>query len=194
MEQILLQLKIRGIKMNFLNIGTIIAAVRTEDDFEAALKSDADIIFDLSPDLLNIIHRVKETHEKNKKLFVHIDLASGIGKDKSGLAFVKKAGADGIISTRVNIIKIARELGMITVQRFFIVDSHSIDTTIDGVKASHPDMIELMPGIALKAIKKLKEIIDSPIIAGGLIEEKEEIEATINAGATAISTGKKELW
>ena len=180
--------------MNVLDKGNIIAAVRTEEEFEDALNSKAEIIFDLSPDLLNIIHRVKIAHERGKRLFIHIDLASGIGKDKSGLTFVKKAGADGIISTRVNIIKTARDLGMLTIQRFFIVDSHSIDTTIEGVKASRPDMIEIMPGTALKAIKIIKDIVDSPIIAGGLIEEKEEVEDAIIAGATAISTGKKELW
>ena len=33
-----------------------------------------------------------------------------------------------------------------------------------------------------------------PVIAGGLIETKDEIFAALSAGASAISTGKKELW
>lgn len=180
--------------MGVLTNESIIAAVRTEEEFESALKAEVSIIFDLSPDILNIIHKVKAAHEKNKKLFIHIDLATGIGKDKSGIAFVKKAGVDGIISTRVNIIKCARELKMHTVQRFFIVDSHSVETTVESVKASKTDMVEIMPGIALKAIGRLKNIIDAPIIAGGLIEEKEEVENAIAAGAAAVSTGKNDLW
>lgn len=180
--------------MDILKNESIIAAVRTEAEFEVVLKSKANIIFDLSPDIMTIIHRVKAAHERKKKLFIHIDLAAGIGKDKSGIAFVKKVGVDGIISTRVNIIKTARELGMFTVQRFFIVDSHSVDTTVESVKASKTDMVEVMPGIAVKAIEKLKNVLNVPIIAGGLIENKNEIKKAIEAGASAVSTGKKELW
>ena len=33
-----------------------------------------------------------------------------------------------------------------------------------------------------------------PIVAGGLIETKEEIAEAIISGAEAVSTGKKELW
>ncbi len=172
----------------------IIAAVRTREEFEKALVSDVNIIFDLSPDLLVLENRIKAAHANNKKLFVHIDLASGIGKDKSGITYVKGLGVDGIISTRVNIIKIARELGLFTVQRFFVVDSQSIDTTVESVKSSKADMIEVMPGVVSKVITLLKRRIACPIIAGGLIESYDEIEKAVAHGATAISTGKTELW
>jgi glycerol uptake operon antiterminator len=33
-----------------------------------------------------------------------------------------------------------------------------------------------------------------PVIAGGLIESKEDVIEILNAGALAISTGKKVLW
>ena len=172
----------------------IIAAVRTEEEFDNALKSDVGIIFYLMPDLHTVESMAKKTHKASKKLFIHLDLATGIGKDKSGIMFVKNAGVDGVISTRVNIIRIARECGMFTVQRFFIVDSHSIDTTVEAVKTSKADMIEVMPGIIPKVISKLRKIMDVPIIAGGIVDNAQEIEEIINSGATAISTGKNELW
>lgn len=172
----------------------IIAAVRTQEEFDKALISNVNIIFDLSPDLLVLENRIKRSHGKDKKLFIHIDLASGIGKDKSGITYVKELGVDGIISTRVNIIKLARELGLFTVQRFFVVDSQSVDTTIEAVKASKADMIEIMPGVVGKAITVLKKKVDCPIIAGGLIESLDEIKKSIDCGAAAVSTGKFELW
>jgi glycerol uptake operon antiterminator len=101
---------------------------------------------------------------------------------------------DGIISTRTNIIKMAKEEGVFSIQRFFILDSHSIDTTLESLKSSKADMIEIMPGIIPKIIKRLKESVDIPIIAGGLIETKEEIKEILKSGAFAISTGKEELW
>lgn len=172
----------------------IIAAVRTEAEFESAVNSKAGIIFHLSPDLHTVSDMAKTAHSKGKKLFIHIDLATGIGKDKSGILYVKNAGIDGILSTRVNIIKSARECGVFTVQRFFIVDSHSIDTTVEAVRASKADMIEIMPGLLTKAVKKLRQLVNVPIIAGGMIDSAEEIEGALESGATAVSTSKAELW
>lgn len=172
----------------------IIAAVRTKDELMDAISSDVKIIFDLNPDILELEKSLSSAKESGKKYFIHIDLADGIGKDKSGLKYVKNAGVDGIISTRVNIIKMAREVGLFTVQRFFIVDSHSIDTTVEALKSSKAQMIEIMPGCVLKVISNLKNTVDVPIIAGGLIETKEDALSALNSGASAISTGKQSLW
>ena len=175
-------------------MNNIIAAIRTEDDFDMALHSQADIFFDLSPDIFTLGYEVKQAHKYNKKLYIHIDLAKGIASDKHGLMYVKELGVDGIISTRTHTIKIARENGLKTVQRFFVVDSHFVDTTLDAVSASRPDMIEIMPGIVTKVIARLKSKLNTPLIAGGLIETSAEAQAAISAGASAVSTGAKELW
>ena len=178
----------------YINENTVIAAVRRSEDFEKAVSSENRIIFDLSPDISDIGEKVKKAHEADKKLFIHLDLASGIGKDKSGILFVKSLGVDGIISTRTNIIKSAREAGLFTVQRFFAVDSQSVDTVSETQKSSKADMIEIMPGIVSKVISGLKNLINVPIIAGGLIETADEVRDAVRAGATAVSTGKIELW
>lgn len=170
----------------------IIAAVK--GDAETALASKVDMIFHLHPSIMNIKSIISEAHQVGKRVYFHFDLAEGIGKDKAGLLYLKELGADGIISTRVNLIKAAKECGLKTVQRFFIVDSHSIDTTIEAVKTSKPDMIELMPGTLLKVIRQVKERVGMPVIAGGLIETKEEADAAFSAGAEAVSTSQAALW
>ena len=172
----------------------IIAAVRSKEEFNKAVKSNVEVIFHLAPDLHNLGFLTETAHKNSKKIFIHIDLATGIGKDKSGIEFVKNTGVDGVISTRVNMIKIARELGLFTVQRFFIVDSHSIQTTVESVKSSNADMIEIMPGIIPKVIKKLCKLVDVPIIAGGIVDSENEIKEIVESGAFAISTGKEDLW
>lgn len=180
--------------MKLFNFGKVIAAVRTDEEFELALTKKPEIIFDLNTDLLKIAKRTRLAHEAGKKLFVHMDFADGIGKDESGIRFLKAIGIDGIISTKLGIIKMARKLEIFTVQRFFIVDSHSVETTVDSVKASKADMIEVMPGIVKRTITRLCESLDIPIIAGGLIETKEDISQILESGAAAVSTGKAELW
>lgn len=172
----------------------IIAAVRSSEELVSAIDSKVEIIFMLAPNIANLKRQAEIVHKAGKKLFIHLDLAEGIGKDEYGIRFAKEQGIDGIISTRTNIIKLAKKAGVFTVQRFFIVDSHSIDTTVEAVKASKTDMIEIMPGIVSKVIKRLKKEIDMPIVAGGLVETREEINEAAACGAMAISTGKREFW
>lgn len=172
----------------------IIAAVRTKDDLIFALNSPIEIIFLLNSNILILKEIVEQVHSKHKKLFIHIDFTEGIGKDKFGLKFISSLGIDGIISTRTNIIKNAKNYGLETVQRFFIVDSHSIDTAVEAIMSSKPDMVEIMPGIIQKIILNFKTKVKMPIIAGGLIETKSDIIDALKTGASAISTGKKELW
>jgi len=172
----------------------IIAAVRNERDMERALESGVEIIFYLSPSIMTLDEIVNKVHVAGKKIFLHMDLAEGIGKDKAGLLFVKLRGVDGIISTRVSMIKAAREVGLFTVQRFFIVDSQSVNTTMEGIKVSKPDMIEIMPGIVTKVIADLNGKLQIPIIAGGMIESRLEVRDAIKSGATAVSTSNRELW
>ena len=172
----------------------IIAAVRSYDDFKLALRANINTIFLLSSNILNIERYTKEARAAGKKLFVHMDFIDGISKDAAGVAYLATKNIDGIISTRSGIVKYASEKGIPTVQRFFMVDSRSVDTAIETMRASHPSMIEIMPAIAYKTITKLRKNTSVPIIAGGLIEGKDEIFAAISAGASGISTGAADLW
>ena len=172
----------------------IIAAVRSNEELNTAIKSDVGMIFMLAPNIDDISAQARLVHGAGKKFFIHIDLAEGIGKDEYGIRFAKKLGVDGIISTRTNVIKMASRVGVSTVQRFFIVDSHSVDTSIEAAKQSKADMIEIMPGTVAKVIKRMKEKLEMPIVAGGLVETYAEIDEAISCGAAAVSTGKKEFW
>lgn len=88
----------------------VIAAVRTNEELIRAAASDVKIVFHLSPNILTLENDIRILHRAEKKFFLHIDLAEGIGRDKSGIEYIKRLGVDGIISTRTSIIKYAREL------------------------------------------------------------------------------------
>ena len=123
-----------------------------------------------------------------------MDFAEGIGKDRAGVDFLARQGVDGILTTRTNIVRMAKEFDLVTVQRFFLVDSHSLGTSAESRKLSKPDIIELMPGIVTKKIREFASITDTPIIAGGIIETEEEVRAALEAGADIVSTGEFGLW
>jgi len=173
-------------------INPVIAAVRSDEQYKKALKSDVSAIFMLKADILTISELIKE--KIDKKVFVHVDMAEGVGKDKKGIELLKNLGVDGIITTKNSLISCAKELGLITVQRFFIIDSGSVATALESASQTKPDFAELMPGVIPKAIKGFIEKTHIPIISGGLIEDKNDIINALSAGAEAVSTGKVELW
>ena len=81
-----------------------------------------------------------------------------------------------------------------TIQRIFIVDTLSLTKSIENCKTTKPNAVEIMPGIMPSIIKQLAEEIEFPIIAGGLIQTREDAEIAIRAGASAISTSHYEVW
>ncbi len=170
----------------------IISAV-TDDAFAAALASPTAVVFCLDANLLTVGERIAAAHAAGKRLFIHMDLAEGLGRDKAALAYLRDLGADGIISTRVGLIKLARECGLLTVQRFFTLDTKGLLSVQDMLAAARPDMMEIMPGIVPKIIRRFADGA-TPVIAGGLIETKAEVTEALSCGAFAVSTGKAELW
>ena len=178
--------------LSSLEVSPVIAAIK-DKDFDKALNSPAQVIFLLGGEISTVAERIKAAKAVNKFIFIHIDLADGIGKDKSGIRFLAKCNADGIISTKTNLIRFAKELGLITIQRFFVYDSHGMNSINDVLLNTNPDIIEIMPGIMGKIVEKFSRL-DVPLIAGGLIETKSEVTTALSLGAFAVSTGKEELW
>ena len=172
----------------------IIAAVKNREDLEKAVQSDVQTIFLLSSNIIDIESIAEFAHKHEKILFIHMDFVDGLSKDSSGVRYLSTKGIDGIISTRSNIISAAHDAGIFSVQRFFMIDSRSVDTALDTIKQSKADMVEIMPALAYKSITKIKNNIQIPIIAGGLIESRDEVYKALGAGASMISTGKNELW
>lgn len=172
----------------------IFAAVRDDEGLDHALKTDVQTIFMQATNIEQVGLQIEKAHKAKKKLFIHIDITDGVGKDEYGIRYLQNLGADGIISTRTNIIKLAKKAGLATCQKFFIVDTHSLSTTIDAVKIGKPDMIEVMPGLVSKVIKKIKEETNTFIIAGGLLTTEEEMQKTIDDGAMGVSTSVRSFW
>ena len=170
----------------------VIAAVH-ESQWERALTAPPEILFYLDASLLTIRQKVLEAHQAEKKLFVHVDLAEGIAKDKTGLRYLADCGVDGILSTKAPVIRWAKELNLLTVQRFFVLDSQGMDSISEMVHSTSPHLMEIMPGVISKAIRRFGEG-PVPVIAGGLLETKAEVTAALSCGAAAVSTTEEELW
>ena len=109
--------------------------------------------------------------------------------------FLKKyTHADGIITTKPTLIKRARELGLYTILRLFVIDSMAYENIDRQVKAAHPDLIEILPALMPKIISRICNQTTTPIIAGGLVSEKEDIMALLQAGVTSVSSTNEDIW
>lgn len=170
-----------------------VIAATDRSGWNNAVISDAEVLFHLGADILTVAEDIESAKKNGKLVFVHIDLAEGIGRDRAGIEWLRNIGADGIITTRAQLVRAAREADLLTVQRFFILDSKGMHSISEMIDASHPQLIEIMPGVIPKALKFFSSQ-DIPVIAGGLIETKNEITAALSNGALAVSTGKTALW
>lgn len=170
-----------------------VIAATDRTGWQKAVLSEAEVLFHLGANIMSIQHDILQAKEKKKFVFVHVDLADGLGRDKTAVEWLKSLGVTGIITTRTQLVKAAHECGILAVQRFFVLDTkgmHSIAETIENAK---PDLIEIMPGVIPKALRLFADR-ETPVIAGGLIETKKEVTAALGSGAIAVSTGKSALW
>ncbi len=181
--------------IDLLEDNPIIAAVKNEEGLEVALRSDSHVVFILYGNIITIKQIVDRVKEKGKLALVHVELLDGVSHKKVVLDFLKQQTAiDGIISTKTSMIRAAKNHGLITVHRVFLVDSMAFNTLPKVVEQSKPDLIEVMPGCMPKVIQWVQEKTKIPLIAGGLVCEKEDVMNALNAGALAIGTTNWEVW
>lgn len=170
------------------------AAIKDEAGYKNALTGNCQIIFVLFGDIVSIPHIVEELKKAGKTVFVHIDLIDGLSSRDIAVDYIaKNTQADGIISTRPNMMKCAKKNHLLAVQRFFVIDSIAFEN-IEKQLSGSADAIEILPGVMPKVITRIVKSVDKPVIAGGLIADKEDVLSALHAGAFAISSSKGNDW
>jgi glycerol uptake operon antiterminator len=173
----------------------VIAAVRRDGDVEAALIAPVGIVFLLQADIFNLAGLTERFRGAGKEVLVHVDFLEGIGRDAKAVRYLAEViKPSGILTTKSQHVKTAREHGLFAVQRFFLIDHQSFEMAVHTVQTSHPDMVELMPALMPAVIARFGREVSTPVIAGGLISTKEEIVEILKAGALGASTGNPLLW
>ncbi|GGD28733.1 glycerol-3-phosphate responsive antiterminator [Pontibacillus salipaludis] len=173
----------------------VLSAVKSIKHFEQLLESDEEVIILLETRLSLLPKLVRKARKHGKKILVHTDLIQGLKNDDYGLEFLfHEVKPHGVISTRSNVITAAKRHNILAVQRLFLIDSQALDRNVAIMKKTQPDYVEVLPGLIPSFISEIKEELGIPIIAGGLIRTKEDVQLALTAGAHAVSTSRKELW
>ena len=178
----------------FLREATLVPAIKSIEELDLVLTSSRKIVFVLFGDIISIPDIVYKLKAAGKMVLVHLDLIDGLDSRNVAVDFLAgNTQTDGILSTKANLIKYAKSQGLLTVQRFFVLDSMALLNIEKQLPLDYTDAIEILPGLMPKVIRRLSGLIDKPIIAGGLISDKEDVRAALNAGAVAVSTTKINL-
>ncbi len=173
----------------------VIAAVKDETGLKECLYSESQIIFLLFGDICSVGRYVEIAKSAGKMVFVHMDLINGLGNKEVAVDFIREhTGVDGIISTKPQLVKRAKELGLFGILRIFVIDSMAFGNIEKQCASLVPDAVEILPGLMPKISKKLCSTVNVPIIAGGLISDKEDVMNALTAGAVAISVTNQRVW
>lgn len=181
--------------MEALEDSPIIAAVKDDRGLEKCLESDSRVIFILYGDICNIADIVRKVKAADKLAMVHLDLINGLSAKDIAVDFIRKyTAADGIISTKPALVKHAGELGMSSVLRLFVIDSMAYENIEKQVKTARPDVIEILPAMMPKIVRKICKISQTPVIAGGLVTNKEDVMSLLQAGVVSVSSTNQDIW
>lgn len=177
----------------------VIAAVKNDAGLQAAVEmEEIQVIFVLYGDVCTIPEILERIKAAGKKAMVHIDLIAGLSAKEISVEFIaRQTRADGIITTKPALVRRAKELGIFVVLRFFVIDSLALKN-IENLEmqcgTSRPDFIEVLPGVMPKVLGRIAKVSRIPMIAGGLITEKEDVIAALSAGAIAVSSTNQDVW
>jgi len=173
----------------------VVASVKDDEDFRAVLRSDCAVVFLLYGSLLTIEQQVAELKRHGKAVLVNVDLLEGFGGREVVVEYLRqRTAADGVLSSKAHMVRAAREAGMHAVHRFFLIDSLSYRNLARQVRLSRADSVEILPGCMPRVIGWVVADIEVPLIAGGLVCDREDVFAALKAGAAAVASSNHEVW
>lgn len=173
-----------------------IAAIKTPKGLEEAIKYKDRIsaVFLLMGNILTIKNYVELFQKEGLPVFVHIEKIGGLSINSEGLDFIANYIKPlGIVTTKPNVISMAKKRKLMTVQRIFMIDTEVYDYAKQMDKAE-VDLIEIMPSRLPHVIQSLSREMDTPLITGGLLTEKEHAQEALACGALAVTTSSSNVW
>ncbi|WAA10955.1 glycerol-3-phosphate responsive antiterminator [Fervidibacillus albus] len=173
----------------------VIPAISSYKRLEKFLESEYELAVFLEVHISQLKNITKMANRYHKKLIFHVDLIEGLKNDERGTEFLcQEYDPYGLISTKASVIQKAKQKGVLSIQRVFLLDSQALEQSYKLIEFTKPDYIEVLPGAMPWMIKEVKQQTKTPILAGGLIRRTREVEQAITAGATAVTTSKTKLW
>jgi glycerol uptake operon antiterminator len=174
----------------------ILPAIRKPEFVEQAIASRGKLVYLLTGDPDNVETMIRKIVAAGKIPLVNLDLLNGFSRDKYAVNYLKRLGAQGIISTHLDPLRHALAIGLYGIQRTFLLDSGAMDTISNQLKNTPVHALEILPAlVAPKMLARVRAISpDLPVVGGGLIETMKEVEELLDKGLSAVSTSNPQMW
>ena len=131
-------------------------------------------------------------HQAGKTVIVNHELIGGLGNDRIAFEMLKKLyKVDGVIGSSVSKLNQMQHMGLETIFRISLIDSHSVEMALRSLKGVNFTAVELH---AVEFLPMFKEIFTGKFFAGGFINSEERIKICQKAGFDGVMTSTKKLW
>jgi len=182
--------------LQLLSESSIIAAVNSPEMLDIALLSPSRILYVLTGNPLDLPLMLARAKKCEKVCLVNLDFIDGLARDRHAVQFLAAHKVDGIVSTRFDVLKVAQQLNLITIQRTFAIDAAAVTAALKSLSQFQPDAMEILPAVAApKVARRLQAAYPKlRLIGGGLIETVKEIEDLFRGGIHSVSVSNPRLW
>jgi len=173
----------------------IIPAISDHKKLKKFLESELTYGILMNFQLAQLDELVKQMKDHQKKVLIHSELIKGLASDEYGAIYlIQSLKVDGIISSKPKVIEVCHKRAILGIYRFFIKDTISLEQSLDiGIRLK-PAFVEILPSSCLDLVADIKAKLHCEVLLGGLIRNKEQINACFEAGACAVTTSTVELW
>jgi glycerol uptake operon antiterminator len=169
-------------------------AVTTDEQFDRALLSHAEVLFVLRANGLELSHLVRRAHDQGKLVAVHLDLLAGLRSDRGAVGWLARSGADAVITSHGHLVAAIKNQSMVAVQRLLAAHRSQLAAGLASIARSEPDVVEFLPGVVLPQVRDLAPRSGPPMLAGGFVRTQDDVRAILAAGALAVTTSREDLW
>ena len=179
---------------SILERNPIIPAIKDNITLEKALNSNSEIVFIILANIVNIKEYCDKLRDKNKIIYVHIDMIDGLNSTNSGIDYIMNTiKPDGILTTKSNVVAHAYKNSISVIQRFFILDTLSYEKALLNIKENKivtfslefleyevgQRVIDFVSGAAYAMSAHLSKVTDKVLTSIPMEIDYEDIDASL---------------
>jgi len=172
----------------------IIPAVDSMKQFDRFIASEYPLCVIVNIHIAQIEHIFAAADKADKKLLIHLDMINGLSGDVHAAEYISQRYSPlGIISTKSAVISACGRLGVLAIQRVFLIDGQALERSAVSAAAGNPDFVEFLPAMCAPLYPMLRDKFNKPLIAGGLIPALRDAEDILNHGVAAVTIAMSKL-
>lgn len=121
----------------------ILPAVKSMRELERVLHSPYMYIVLLDSHVAQLKNIVKLAEQHGKKILLHADMINGLKNDEYAAEFLcQEIRPAGLISTRAGVIRVAKQKGLIAIQRVFLLDTIALEKSYVLIEKTQPTILK----------------------------------------------------